>query len=222
MDVTSAAASIQNAQTKNNYAYQFTVAEAAVGSLTTGDKYKLQVWGDNGSTTSLLATLYFQQTSEESSAVADVTVPIDLASPPADIGALDGLMLTGGLDVAPARYGETPHPKVKRADAARDDFEITLVSEALARDLPVLAICRGHQVLNVALGGGLLQHIDGDGHRADYRSEGYPSRWHTVRLAPDIRPRALLGADEIEVRRAVGSVGRGGITICAVKAVQKQ
>ena len=111
--------------------------------------------------------------------------PIDLAGPPADVGALDGLMLTGGLDVAPARYGETPHPKVKRADAARD--------------LPVLAICRGHQVLNVALGGGLLQHIDGDGNRADYRSEGYPSRWHTVRLASESRLRALLGADELEV-----------------------
>ncbi|MCH7715622.1 MAG: gamma-glutamyl-gamma-aminobutyrate hydrolase family protein [Gemmatimonadetes bacterium] len=125
--------------------------------------------------------------------------PIDLAGPPADVGALDGLMLTGGLDVAPARYGEAPHPKVKRADAARDDFEVALLNDALARDLPVLAICRGHQVLNVALGGGLRQHIDGDGHRADYRTEGYPSRWHTVRLTPESRLRALLDADEIEV-----------------------
>ena len=80
VDVTSGADTIQNGQTKNNYAYQFTVAEALVGSLTTGDEYKLEVWGDDGTTTSLLATLFFQQTTEEGAAVEDVTVIVDLAS----------------------------------------------------------------------------------------------------------------------------------------------
>jgi putative glutamine amidotransferase len=125
--------------------------------------------------------------------------PVDLDGPQTNIDALHGLILTGGLDVAPERYGQTPHAKVKRTDPARDGFEAALLADALARDLPVLAICRGHQLLNVALGGRLLQHIEGDGHRADYKSEGFPSRWHTVRVAPGSRLRALLGADELEV-----------------------
>ena len=75
------------------------------------------------------------------------------------LGGIDGLLLTGGDDVAPARYGETPHPTVVEAEAGRDDFETALVAEARARHLPVLAICRGVQVLNVACGGTLVQDI---------------------------------------------------------------
>ncbi|OGO53028.1 MAG: hypothetical protein A2148_00860 [Chloroflexi bacterium RBG_16_68_14] len=125
--------------------------------------------------------------------------PVDLRSPPVDVADLDGLILTGGLDVAPQRYGEAPHPKVKQTDPARDDFEEEALARALEQDLPVLAICRGHQLLNVALGGRLLQHIEGDGHRADFKTEGVPSRWHTIELAPGSRLRGILGADEVEV-----------------------
>jgi putative glutamine amidotransferase len=70
----------------------------------------------------------------------------------------EGLLLTGGDDVAPARYGETPHESVV-VDAERDEFEIGLVLEARRRGLPILAICRGAQVLNVACGGSLVQDI---------------------------------------------------------------
>jgi putative glutamine amidotransferase len=70
----------------------------------------------------------------------------------------DGLLLTGGVDVEPSHYGESRHPTVE-IDAARDDYELALAREALARDLPVLAICRGAQVLNVAAGGTLVQDI---------------------------------------------------------------
>src|SRR5581483_7397919 len=73
--------------------------------------------------------------------------------------ALDGLMLTGGDDVAPSRYGEAAHPTVVEDEAGRDGFEIALVEAARARDLPILAICRGIQVLNVAGGGTLVQDI---------------------------------------------------------------
>ena len=117
----------------------------------------------------------------------------------AGIGTLDGLVLTGGIDVAPERYGETPHPTVKRTDPARDAFEIGVLQAALDRDLPVLAICRGHQVLNVAFGGRLLQHIEDGSHRADFHTPTAPSRWHTVRVEPGCRLRAILGAGEIEV-----------------------
>jgi gamma-glutamyl-gamma-aminobutyrate hydrolase PuuD len=70
-----------------------------------------------------------------------------------------GLVLTGGADVEPARYGQDPHPTVYGTDPLLDAFEIALVDAALERELPVLSICRGHQVLNVALGGTLDQHI---------------------------------------------------------------
>jgi putative glutamine amidotransferase len=71
----------------------------------------------------------------------------------------DGLMLTGGDDVEPTRYGEQAHPSVVRVAPERDEFEISLVQEARERGLPILAICRGLQVLNVAAGGTLIQDI---------------------------------------------------------------
>lgn len=75
------------------------------------------------------------------------------------LGRVDGLVLTGGGDVDPRLYGEAPSPHVKLAEPGRDAFEVDLVVRALERDLPVLAICRGMQVLNVACGGTLVQHI---------------------------------------------------------------
>jgi putative glutamine amidotransferase len=72
---------------------------------------------------------------------------------------VDGLVLTGGDDVAPGRYDETPHPSVVPVAPERDDFEIALVHEARKRGLPILAICRGIQVMNVACGGSLVQDI---------------------------------------------------------------
>jgi putative glutamine amidotransferase len=110
----------------------------------------------------------------------------------------DALILTGGLDVDPARYGVQAHPKVKHMDARRDTFEESALHVALERDLPVLAVCRGHQLLNVAFGGRLLQHIDSGEHRAHLSQDGQPSRWHTVRVGSP-RLRAILGADEVEV-----------------------
>jgi putative glutamine amidotransferase len=72
---------------------------------------------------------------------------------------IDGLMLTGGGDVAPSKYGEAAHAAVEEAEPGRDDFEIALVAAARARNLPLFAICRGVQVLNVACGGTLVQDI---------------------------------------------------------------
>jgi len=76
----------------------------------------------------------------------------------ATLGRVDGILLTGGADVDPALYGQAAHASTK-IDAARDGFEIPLSREALARDVPVFAICRGVQVLNVAAGGTLVQDI---------------------------------------------------------------
>src|SRR5688500_4537866 len=75
------------------------------------------------------------------------------------IEAIGGLLLSGGEDVAPTRYGEEPHPAVVDVDPARDEFELALIAEARRRNLPIFAICRGIQVLNVACGGTLVQDI---------------------------------------------------------------
>lgn len=112
---------------------------------------------------------------------------------------LDGLLLTGGIDVDPSVYGAERHAKVKETDRGRDEFELAVLHAALARDIPVLAICRGHQLLNVGFGGTLLQHIDSGEHRADFRTEGYPSRWHDIILDPDSRLARAIGAPAFEI-----------------------
>jgi putative glutamine amidotransferase len=75
------------------------------------------------------------------------------------LNGIGGLLLTGGGDVDPARYGEEPHPSLVDVEPLRDEFEIALVREARAKNLPIFAICRGLQVLNVAFGGTLVQDI---------------------------------------------------------------
>jgi putative glutamine amidotransferase len=72
---------------------------------------------------------------------------------------VDGLLLTGGEDVEPALYHEDPHPELGEVDRARDAFEVALIGRARAQGLPILAICRGIQILNVACGGSLVQDI---------------------------------------------------------------
>jgi gamma-glutamyl-gamma-aminobutyrate hydrolase PuuD len=75
------------------------------------------------------------------------------------LAALDGLIFSGGSDLDPALYGQEPHPETNGVVHARDSAELALLEAALERDLPVLAICRGSQVLNVARGGDLVQHL---------------------------------------------------------------
>ncbi|XVV06778.1 gamma-glutamyl-gamma-aminobutyrate hydrolase family protein [Actinosynnema sp. CA-248983] len=78
-----------------------------------------------------------------------------------DLSFVDGLVLAGGADVDPARYGAVRDPRTGPAAVERDAAEFALVARALAADLPLLAVCRGMQILNVALGGTLVQHVDG-------------------------------------------------------------
>jgi putative glutamine amidotransferase len=83
---------------------------------------------------------------------------LDLTSIPSLQG-LDGVLLTGGGDIAPSYYHETPHPKANPPDAARDAFELELAKLSLEENLPMFGVCRGLQVLNVAAGGTLIQDI---------------------------------------------------------------
>src|SRR5262249_46180093 len=83
----------------------------------------------------------------------------------AAVSPLGGLILTGGGDIDPGRYGESPHPRTTRVSEARDAAELALLDAALSAGLPLLGICRGMQLLNVAKGGTLRQHLpDGTGH----------------------------------------------------------
>jgi putative glutamine amidotransferase len=86
--------------------------------------------------------------------VLDASMEVEQA-----LDGIGGLMLTGGDDVAPSRYGEAPHPAVVEAEPGRDEFEIALITAARTRNLPIFAICRGVQILNVACGGTLVQDI---------------------------------------------------------------
>ena len=86
--------------------------------------------------------------------IVDASMGVDAA-----LSGVDGLMLTGGDDVAPPIYGEQPHETITDAEPGRDEFEIGLVKAALERGVPIFAICRGVQVLNVACGGTLVQDI---------------------------------------------------------------
>ncbi|WP_077098421.1 gamma-glutamyl-gamma-aminobutyrate hydrolase family protein [Mycobacterium terramassiliense] len=106
---------------------------------------------------------------------------------------LDGLVITGGYDIDPARYGQDPHPATDRPRTDRDDLELTLLRGALDRGLPVLGICRGAQILNVAFGGTLHQHLpDVLGHNGHRAGNGVFTRL-PVRTVAGTRLAALLG-----------------------------
>jgi putative glutamine amidotransferase len=109
---------------------------------------------------------------------------------------LDGLILAGGADIDPASYGAEPHPETRRTVPERDRAEIALARAAVQRDMPVLGICRGMQLINVALGGTLDQHVpDLVGHTEHRRHPGtFENSDHDVRLEPGSL--AALAADE--------------------------
>lgn len=112
-----------------------------------------------------------------------------------------GLVLTGGEDVDPARYGAPRHPKAEPADVRRDAWEIALIEQARAREMPTLAICRGMQILNVALGGTLIQDIPEERPAAGLHALAAQriERVHDVGIAPDGRLAEVIGASAIRV-----------------------
>ncbi len=132
------------------------------------------------------------------------------------LGEIDGLVLTGGPDVDPSHYGQpqNPHTRVSDSSRIRDGLEIPLVQRALQQDKPVLAICRGMQVLNVALGGSLRQHIEGHAESPDGASA-----YHPVSFTPESRLARLMGISEqaqtnSRHHQALDRIGRG-LTVVA-------
>ena len=125
---------------------------------------------------------------------------------PSTLDGLAGLMLTGGTDVDPALYGEVREAQTEEPEPERDGHELSLLREALDRDLPVLAICRGLQLMNVALGGTLKQHIEG--HRVPGELNA-----HQIEICEPTELASILGGGNYSVNsrhhQCVGRVGQG-------------
>jgi putative glutamine amidotransferase len=127
----------------------------------------------------------------------------------------DGLMLSGGTDVDPEIFGEIPHTALGRVDGPRDPFEITLAQEAVRRDMPVLGICRGLQVLNVAMGGTLIQDIPSDvpGAARHEAGENRVEIAHEVTITPGSKLASLLSTTRVGVNsfhhQAAKRIGAG-------------
>ena len=120
---------------------------------------------------------------------------------PAAVSALDALILSGGADIAPARYGAAPHPRLGTVEGDRDAFELALVASARQRKIPILAICRGAQLVNVALGGTLWQDLPSErpGPVAHDGPWARTERVHQVSMTPSSRCAQAMGTDRCRV-----------------------
>jgi putative glutamine amidotransferase len=135
------------------------------------------------------------------------------AAPERWLERIDALLLSGGSDIDPAFYGQRPHPETRDVWPERDRFEIALARAALDGGMPVLGICRGMELLNVARGGDLIQHLpDAVGH-SDHRQAPGSFTDHEVRLAPGSLAARSVGGERATVRshhhQGVGELGDG-------------
>jgi putative glutamine amidotransferase len=137
---------------------------------------------------SVLAPAAYTDSVERAGGLPVVVPPVEGSTELLDL--LDGLVFTGGSDLDPSLYGQAAHPETTGVHRARDRAELALMREALRRDMPVLGICRGMQLLNVALGGGLHQHLGSATHK------GPPGRYtfHDVTVDAGTRLAEVLGA----------------------------
>jgi gamma-glutamyl-gamma-aminobutyrate hydrolase PuuD len=143
---------------------------------------------------------------------AGVTVVPARADAVPALSGFDGLVLTGGTDVDPALYSETRQPDTEEPDRERDDVESALLSAALETDLPVLAICRGFQLMNVLHGGSLVQHlISSDHHRRRGGDRALPV--HDISIVPGSMLYSIAAAREWRVNsrhhQGIKILGRG-------------
>jgi gamma-glutamyl-gamma-aminobutyrate hydrolase PuuD len=128
------------------------------------------------------------------------------------VEALDGIVFSGGADVDPARYGADAHPETDTPQAQRDAAELALLTAALEQDVPVLAICRGFQLLNVARGGDLVQHLPDEVGTDEHKEVPGTFSEHPVEVKDGTRLASLIGARSDVTshhHQAVGRIGDG-------------
>jgi putative glutamine amidotransferase len=181
-----------------------------IGLTTYLEQAQTGVWDVRAS---FLPAVYFQGvTAAGGVATLLPPQPVDAVIAERVLDGLDGLLITGGKDVDPAVYGQQPHPATDQPARQRDAWELALLNAALRRQLPVLGICRGVQVLNVALGGTLHQHLpDVIGH-SGHRAGNAVFTTVPVRTVPGSRLAALVG-ESVDARcyhhQAIAEVGEG-------------
>jgi putative glutamine amidotransferase len=126
--------------------------------------------------------------------------PSDLADPSELLDLLDGVLVTGGADVDPIAYDQPPHEQTQPAPGDRDEFELLLVRAAAERDMPCLGICRGMQVVNVAYGGALEQHLADRVEHDIHRGEDGAFADHDVEVEPESLAAIAAGATRVAVK----------------------
>jgi putative glutamine amidotransferase len=158
------------------------MARPVIGICTALERASWGMWDQEAV---LLARSYVEAVQQAGALVLMLPPDRELLSHPEEaLDLIDGLMLAGGADIDPSSYGAQPHPQTLDTVPERDRFEIALVCAAVERDLPVLGICRGMQLINVAYGGTLLQHLpERFGHHEHLRVPGtFDGADHDVEL----------------------------------------
>ncbi len=160
------------------------MARPVIGICSALEQARWSVWDEEA----LLTPRSYVDAVQRAGGIALLLPPDEITARDPDevLDLLDGLILAGGADVDPAAYGAERHPMTGATHPERDAFEVALARRALERDIPLLGICRGMQLLNVARGGTLVQHLpDTHGHEEHRRTPGtFDGSDHDVRLAP--------------------------------------
>lgn len=144
---------------------------------------------------------------------APMVLPVQAAGIDALIGRVDALVLSGGPDVDPSRYDAEPHERTQTPRPERDDFELALLEAAGRAHAPTLAICRGLQVLNVARGGTLHQHLPEVVGHTGHSPKAGEYAWHGVAVEPGSRLARILAGHAVETashhHQAIAQLGKG-------------
>ena len=133
------------------------------------------------------------------------------------LGSIDGLIVSGGPDVSPSRYGQEPSPMTKEFYPEQDETEMGLISSALEMDMPILGVCRGMQILSIAHGGSLHQHLDDTpGHEGHGGYDGV-STDHDVIVEKDSILAGLMGTSfTVNSTHHQGVADPGSLTVSAI------